>query len=727
MIKLLKLFQIVLKKTLVLHESIFNRNIFHVVVLLWLLFAANHYLINIDIYNNACIKDAVWYCRFDSRILLFIPELLVYWAMILAISAMSTLYKMKKDIVYPFSLLPVILIFFIILRIATLKEHDNQILAFGFEYYALIWEYFRNWIAILMTLLLLFTKEDFFEIKDLFSTPVKEEVKKEVIKVQENVETETYEAKIIRSIKSALPGILSRILAGNQFKKITYDSEGNFKSSMLTIKDVNFEADAEVFVELWVHIDLIDAIKDLSSYDWTLWINSNGKIEKFLSAKWRSVDGRNGLVIRVRENLIDMSEKISFPWLDEWKESFKNIFKKPLDFLVGVNKFWKNIVFDLADFPHLLVGWSNKTWKSVWMTSIIVSLMISRLLGHNLHFIIIDPKRVEFTLYKWLEGFNVITDMNKAVPTLSWVVAEMERRYELLERFKVKNIDEYINQWWNMSYIIVTIDEFWDLMTSDKEIARQVEKSIVLLAQKARAAWIHLIVATQNPINEIVTSKIKANLTSILWFKTSDSIKSRTVIDSEILAYIENKWECYLKYDSKTEHMKGFYIDLKELEKFIAYYKSETLKKELSYNDLDIQYDEILDEILVTNDFKEDLLKVEKHPQLEMFDSPVVLWDKYLSAIKKDNNIDPMDSVLRITWIIIQQNGYSNREAFRQLWAQFGFPARSMDDLWKALKNYGYLIYNEKLKSNTLNIELSLEEIDSLYQKIKETLWKTIS
>ena len=178
----------------------------------------------------------------------------------------------------------------------------------------------------------------------------------------------------------------------------------------------------------------------------------------------------------------------------------------------------------------------------------------------------------------------VITDLDKANNMMKWLVSEMLRRYELLEDLGYKNIASYNKSSKNkMSYEVAIIDEFADIMTSDKERAAEFENCIIRISQLARAVGIHLVIATQNPIGEVITSNIKANLPARLGCKTVDGIKSNTIIDDTMLGDIKNKGEIYLKSDIGMKHMKSFFIDSDkgELQAFIDYYQAESLKKEL--------------------------------------------------------------------------------------------------------------------------------------------------
>ena len=157
-----------------------------------------------------------------------------------------------------------------------------------------------------------------------------------------------------------------------------------------------------------------------------------------------------------------------------------------------------------------------------------------------------------------------------------------------------------------MNYIVAIIDEFWDIMVwtdkESKENWKQIEAYITKLVQKARAVGIHCILATQNPIWEVITSNIKANTWWRLWLRTSDTVKSRTIIDSDELAGIKSKWEAFMKTGNWLEHIKIFYIDEeKDLPRFITLYEALFWKNKwianIFNNRVNDKYDELFKKI----------------------------------------------------------------------------------------------------------------------------------
>jgi len=191
------------------------------------------------------------------------------------------------------------------------------------------------------------------------------------------------------------------------------------------------------------------------------------------------------------------------------------------------------IVWDLTKMPHLLVAWQTASGKSVWMNGFIIS-MLYKFSPSDLKMIMIDPKRVELSIYNGIPHLltPVITNPDKALNSLKWAVAEMLRRYDLATAVNARNFKEYnekVSKNEKLPYIVMVVDELADLMMSGNK--KEVENSIARIAQMARAVWMHLIVATQRPSVDVITGLIKANIPSRIAFTVASQIDSRTVID----------------------------------------------------------------------------------------------------------------------------------------------------------------------------------------------------
>ena len=255
---------------------------------------------------------------------------------------------------------------------------------------------------------------------------------------------------------------------------------------------------------------------------------------------------------------------------DEYKKS-----DKPLLVSLGKGVSGKTHFANLAKMPHALIAGATGSGKSVTIHNIIMSLLYKN--GPDmLRFIMIDPKRVELTLYKKIPHLltPVITDPKKAVLALKWAVKEMERRYDLLQKYAVRDIDSYHKTIVapkykglsteeieekagelpeKMPYIVVIIDELSDIMSS---YPRELEAAIVRLAQMSRAVGIHLLLATQRPSVNVITGLIKANVPSRLALKVASQIDSRTILDGRGAEKLLGKGDMLYKGEGHNEAIR---------------------------------------------------------------------------------------------------------------------------------------------------------------------------
>lgn len=209
----------------------------------------------------------------------------------------------------------------------------------------------------------------------------------------------------------------------------------------------------------------------------------------------------------------------------------KLLVKDSLKLPVGVDVYGANHSIDLTKAPHILIGGATGSGKSVFMNTVIHTLSRQNN-ADRLRLVLIDPKRTEFVEFEDLPHLlsPVITEAEDADLTLKWAVEEMENRYIKLRSQRVKTIQEYQKNATDMPYIVVVIDELADLMLNS--ITRNsIETSIVKLAQKARAAGIHLVCATQRPSVDVVTGLIKANFPTRIAFMVSTGTDSRVILD----------------------------------------------------------------------------------------------------------------------------------------------------------------------------------------------------
>ena len=261
-----------------------------------------------------------------------------------------------------------------------------------------------------------------------------------------------------------------------------------------------------------------------------------------------------------------------------------------LPIAMGKDAYGDAAVIDLASTPHFLVAGTTGAGKSVFVNTMLVSLII-KLSPKKLRLIMIDPKQLELALYQKLPHLimPVITDSSIASVSLLWAIDEMERRYSLLKDFAVKNIEGFnkkiktagtdltckINKYYpdaevldfEMPYIVIVVDEFADLKLSKN--GPQIESSISRLAAKARASGIHIVLATQRPSTDVITGVIKANFPTRVAFRVTTNMDSRVIMDTPGAEKLLGKGDMLFKQGIETLRMHSAYVDEEEIEKLV--------------------------------------------------------------------------------------------------------------------------------------------------------------
>lgn len=254
-----------------------------------------------------------------------------------------------------------------------------------------------------------------------------------------------------------------------------------------------------------------------------------------------------------------------------------------LTFAIGKDIAGKNIVADIAKMPHLLIAGATGSGKSVCINTIIASILYKS--GPSeVRMIMIDPKIVELGVYNGIPHLlvPVVTDPRKAAGALSWAVAEMEKRYASFSQFNVRDLKSYnaslekggssVPNVEPMPQIIIIIDELADLMMV---ASKEIEESIIRLAQKARAAGIHLIIATQRPSVDVITGLIKANIPSRIAFAVTSQVDSRTILDGGGAEKLLGRGDMLFHPIgmSKPLRVQGAFVSDGEIESLVDYIK----------------------------------------------------------------------------------------------------------------------------------------------------------
>ena len=262
--------------------------------------------------------------------------------------------------------------------------------------------------------------------------------------------------------------------------------------------------------------------------------------------------------------------------------------KGALTFVVGIDIAGRKVMADLADMPHLMIAGSTGSGKSICLNGIIVSLLY-KYSPEELRFILIDPKKVEFTTYEGLPHLlvdEIICENEKALKALQWMVDEMERRYVIFSETGVRDIASYNavvdpNLTERLPRIVLVIDELADFMMYNKN---EVEAKIKKLTAKARAAGIHLILATQRPSVNVITGDIKSNIATRIALKLPTPTDSSTILAQGGAEKLLGKGDMLFMSEASPEpvRLQGSFISTEEVTEVVSYLKEHN---ETHYND----------------------------------------------------------------------------------------------------------------------------------------------
>ena len=324
-----------------------------------------------------------------------------------------------------------------------------------------------------------------------------------------------------------------------------------------------------------------------------------------ISARVATIPGKNTIGIEIpnskRENVF-LNEIIA-------DERFK---KKDIKLPIALGKSISGIpiIGDLSLMPHLLIAGTTGSGKSVCINTIILSLLY-KYTPEKCNLILIDPKMLELSAYEGIPHLlcPVITEAKKATAALGWAVKEMESRYKLMTSVGVKNIDSYNSKHKrHMPYIVVVVDEMSDLMlVAGKEIENYIQR----LSQMARAAGIHIIMATQRPSVDVITGTIKANFPTRISFQVSSKIDSRTILGEQGAEQLLGKGDMlFMSSANRIVRIHGPYVSESEIEKVNSYLRSQGKP-------------DYINEITITKDSENIIDKNTENEKDELYDKAV--------------------------------------------------------------------------------------------------------
>lgn len=254
--------------------------------------------------------------------------------------------------------------------------------------------------------------------------------------------------------------------------------------------------------------------------------------------------------------------------------------KSKLGVVLGEDVAGRVLSYDIGKMPHLLIAGTTGSGKSIFIHNLLFSILF-RATPQEVKFILIDPKRVELIHYEGIPHLltPVVTDMDKAPSVFRWLVDEMEKRYKLFEQARVKNIESYNEKSGIqvMPYIVLVVDELGDIMVRDPA---GIEKSIIRLAQLARATGIHLVLAVQRPSTDIITGLIKANIPCRIAFQVLSQVDSRVIIDQPGAEKLLGRGDMLFVPPEvmKPIRLQGAYISDKETSDLVDFLKSQGME-----------------------------------------------------------------------------------------------------------------------------------------------------
>ncbi|MES2278983.1 MAG: DNA translocase FtsK [Bacteroidota bacterium] len=383
----------------------------------------------------------------------------------------------------------------------------------------------------------------------------------------------------------------------SSYKYPTLDLLENYGSNKISVNSDELEANKNKIVETLNHYNIeIDKIKATIGPTVTLYeiipapgvrISKIKNLEDDIALSLAALGiriiapmpGKGTIGIEVPNQNPEMVSMRSVLATEKWQNN-------TMDLPIALGKTISNEVFiaDLAKMPHLLVAGATGQGKSVGINAILVSLLYKRHPA-ELKFVLVDPKKVELTLFRKIERHflaklpdeadAIITDTKKVVNTLNSLCIEMDQRYDLLKDAQVRNLKEYnakfVNRKLNpneghrfLPFIVLIVDEFADLMMT---AGKEVEAPIARLAQLARAIGIHLVIATQRPSVNIITGTIKANFPARLAFRVLSKIDSRTILDSGGADQLIGRGDMLLSTGSDLIRLQCAFVDTPEVEK----------------------------------------------------------------------------------------------------------------------------------------------------------------
>ena len=473
-------------------------------------------------------------------------------------------------------------------------------------------------------------------------------------------------------------------------EKVDYSQEYKEKSAILERTLSNFKIPAKVInvvrgpkvtrYELSMPSGI--PVSKVLSYDKDMSMNLATRSGVRIEAP---IPGKNAFGVEVENAKASM---VGFRELVESPE-FKN-FKTPLPVAIGKNISGETIIKDLGKMVHLLVAGSTGSGKSVFLHSLIMSLMY-KLSPDELRFIMIDPKRVEFNRYNRMPHLmlpEVVTECSKAINALNWAVKEMERRYDLLMKNDCQKLEQYNNceavkngEEKKLPYLVIVVDELAELMGV---AAKEAESKIQRITQLGRASGIHMVIATQRPSVDVVTGVIKNNLPTRVAFSLTSAVDSQTIINQGGAEKLLGQGDMLLMAQDSNQivRLQAAYVSDDEIKKVLTYIKENNV----------CVYDEEIQKSIYAEPEKEE-------PSSDDF-----------ASNGSSSNEDRMDELMPQALKLVMKNGKASISMIqRRFSVGYARAARIIDQM----ETRGYI--DGGLGNKPRDIKITIEEYNELF------------
>ncbi len=473
-------------------------------------------------------------------------------------------------------------------------------------------------------------------------------------------------------------------------EKVDYSQEYREKSAILERTLSNFKIPAKVInvvrgpkvtrYELSMPSGI--PVSKVLSYDKDMSMNLATRSGVRIEAP---IPGKNAFGVEVENSKASM---VGFRELVESPE-FKN-FKTPLPVAIGKNISGETIIKDLGKMVHLLVAGSTGSGKSVFLHSLIMSLMY-KLSPDELRFIMIDPKRVEFNRYNRMPHLmlpEVVTECSKAINALNWAVKEMERRYDLLMKNECQKLEQFNNcdavkrgEEKKLPYLVIVVDELAELMGV---AAKEAESKIQRITQLGRASGIHMVIATQRPSVDVVTGVIKNNLPTRVAFSLTSAVDSQTIINQGGAEKLLGQGDMLLMAQDSNQlvRLQAAYVSDDEIKKVLTFIKDHNM----------CVYDEEIQKSIYAEPEKEE-------PSSDDFASG-----------GGGNNEDRMDELMPQALKLVMKNGKASISMIqRRFSVGYARAARIIDQM----ETRGFI--DGGLGNKPRDVKISIEEYNELF------------